>query len=110
MNLSILADLRGVIPQVEHAGTLKVEQGVPPSKGYKCNKDKVLPARGHQEHPEHPKIAVTDKNSEVVVTQHPIPQGAPATQQKRKSGKTKRYPQVQSVIEFGEPGPLHYPA
>lgn len=64
MNLSILADLRGVVPQVEHTGTPKFGQGVPMPKGYECNNNNYLSFTEHLEHPEHQKIVVTDKSSE----------------------------------------------
>lgn len=112
MNLSILADLRGVIPQVEHTGTPKLGDGVPTPKGYECNKYAELSVTEHQEHPEHPKIVVTEKSSEVEAMQYHIPQAEPATQQKRKSGKSKRQkepvekaeipPQIQVSLELGD--------
>ena len=107
MNLSILAGLRGVVPQVEHTGTPKLVQGVPTPKGYECNNNDYLSVTEHLEHPEHPKTVVTDKNSKnellsdtaepvlptahvkpganMEVHHHPQPQGSKEARQQRRS-------------------------
>jgi len=71
MNLAILADLRGVIPQVEHVGTPKDDHGVPESKGEETKNIKRLQRREHQEHQEHRIIHITP------IYRNPYPMGTP---------------------------------
>jgi hypothetical protein len=125
MNLSILSDLRGVIPQMEHAGTPKLEQDVPSSKGYVCNNFIELHGTEHLEHLEHRKIAFTDKisankrlwdtaesttptenvqpDANVKVTQHLFPQGSAVARKAMPTGSRLDLswsPEIQSLVSW----------